>query len=371
VLAFGANVVPVASTNAGAPIFKPEIQAAGNALRAAGGTTDTATNLGRATILHTNTVYKRKGATNVGENSDYFPSLHFTYNFTENFVLKGGYAKTQGRLNFNDTLIPNNSITSDPVTLQDGSIAAGRLTTQNPSLEPWTANNFESRIEYYNHSGGVIGLGLFTKRVRNFQPQIDTAPMTASDIAKYQAQFPAANISNDLIGYSIRYRDNAGSAQLDGAELEMRQSLDGFLGRFGEWTRGFSFSGSASYLNRKGANGDELGNNRAWTGSANLAYRKRLFGARVGYRYNGLLVLNANQASNQFTGVSVREGQDLFDVSFEYNVTRYAKFYIEGRNLGNGIRVDEQRFNEKPAWANLGTSHNLGRTFAVGVTGTF
>jgi hypothetical protein len=151
----------------------------------------------------------------------------------------------------------------------------------------------------------------------------------------------------------------------------MRQSLNPFLGRFGEWTRGFSFSGAISYLNRKGPNGDELGNNRAWTGSANLSYSRRKFDARIGYRYNGLLILNANQTSNQFTGVSLREAQDLFDLSFGFRLTRYTRLYVEGRNIGNGIRVDEQRFAEKPAWANLGTSHNLGRTYAVGVTGSF
>jgi TonB-dependent receptor len=371
VLAFGPGVLPVASTSPGAPIFTSQIQAAGNALRTAGGTTDTGTNIGRATLLHTATVYRRKGATNMGENSNYFPSLHFTYNFSENLVLKGGYAKTQGRLNFNDTLIPNNTITSEPVTLEDGSIAAGRIVTQNPSLDPWTANNFEARLEYYNSTGGLIGLGAFTKRVRNFQPQLDTAPLAAGDIARYAAMFPNAGISNDLIGYSIRYRDNAGSAQLDGAELEGRQSLDPFIGRFGEWARGFYFSGSVSYLNRKGANGNELGNNRAWTGSANLAYSKRRFDARLGYRYNGLLILNAAQVSNQYTGVSVREAQNLIDLSFGYRVTRYARIYVEGRNLTNGIRVDEQRFQQKPGWANLATSHNLGRTFAVGVTGSF
>ena len=183
--------------------------------------------------------------------------------------------------------------------------------------------------------------------------------------------FPGAGISNDYIGYSIRYRDNAGSAQLDGAEFEVRQSFDPFLGRFGEWARGFFFSGSLSYLNRKGANGDELGNNRAWLGSANLRYAKRKFSARVGYRYNGTQILNANQTSNQFTGVSLREPQDLFDLSFEFKLTRWATLFLQGTNISNGLRVDEQRFAEKPAWANLGTSHNLGRTYAVGVTGTF
>lgn len=371
VLAFASNVLPVASTNPGAPIFRSDIQAAGNALRAAGGTTDTATNIGRGSLLHTATVYKRKGATNSGENSNYFPSLHFSYNFTENLVLQGGYAKTQGRLNFNDTLIPNNTITSDPVTLADGSIAAGRITTQNPSLEPWTANNYEARLSYYNSTGGLVGVGLFTKRVKNFQPQFDTAPLTASDIAQYAAMFPAANITNDYLGYSIRYRDNAGSAQLDGAEFEFRQSMDPLLRRFGEWTRGFFISGSLSYLNRKGANGDELGNNRAWLGSANLRYSKRKFSARLGYRYNGKQILNAAQASNQFTGVSLREAQDLFDASVEFKLTKWATLFVQGTNITNGLRVDEQRFDQKPAWANLGTSHNLGRTYAIGVTGNF
>ena len=76
VLAFAPTVLP--TVRSGAPIFNAQIQAAGNALRAAGKTTDTATNLGRATLLHTSTVFKRKGATNSGGNDAYYPSLHAT-----------------------------------------------------------------------------------------------------------------------------------------------------------------------------------------------------------------------------------------------------------------------------------------------------
>jgi TonB-dependent receptor len=369
VLAFGPSVLPTLRT--GAPIFTPAIQAAGNALRAAGGTTDTTTNLGRGTILHTQTIYTRKGAINEGENHNFYPSLHGTYNFTENLQLQFGYARTQGRLDFAGALIPNNNLSNDPVTSGDGAGAVGQLQLQNPDLKPWTADNFEARISYFNSTGGVVGFGLFTKRVKNFQPFVNTPPLSAQDIQAYAAQFPTADIGPELLGYTLRYKINNGDAQLDGAEAELRQSLNPFLQRFGEWAKGFHFNGSLSYLNRKGPNGGDLGVNRAWTGSANLLYAKRKFSARVGYRFNGLEVLNAAQASNQFTGVSVREAQNLFDVSFEYQLHRWARLFLQGTNVSDDRRVDEQRFAEKPAWANLGTSHNLGRTWAVGVTGQF
>ncbi len=371
VLAFGPSVLPVVNPNAGAPIFLPAIQAAGNALRAAGGTTDSGTNLGRATLLHTATVYKRKGATNQAHNDGYYPSVHFTYTIAENLLLKAGYAKTQGRLDFSKTLIPNNTITSDPVTLSDGSIAAGRIVTQNPAIEPWTANNFETRLEYYNHTGGLLAFGLFQKQVSNFQPVVDSDPLTAADIAAAQALYPNAGITGDLVGYSIQSRENSGSARIDGAEFEMRQSLDPVVGRFGDWARGLSMTGSISYMNRKGSNSSELGANRAWSGSGNLVYGKRRYSVRLGYRYNGLQVLNPDQTSNGFVGTSVREAQNLFDASVNLRVTKWGSIYFECKNLSDDRRVDEQRFAVKPAWANLGTSHNLGRTFALGFTGNF
>ena len=366
VLTGGPTLLPAVRT--GAPVFTPAIQAAGNELRARGGTTDTNTNLGRATLAHTRAVYKAKGATNAGGNDSYYPSLHASYNFTEGLVLQLGYAKTQGRINFQNALLPNNSITHDIITGDSEAAGAlGRITLQNPNLEPWTANNFEARMSYYTKSGGGFGFGLFTKRVKNFAPQVDTFPMTAEDVTRYAAQFPDAGIGPEHEGYSLRYRVNSGSAQLDGAEFEGRQSLDPFVP---EWARGFNISGSLSYTNRKGANGGDLGPNRAWMGSANLRYSHRKFSARVGYRMNGLITNNP-PSSNGFVGKSVREAQHLIDLNFDVQVTRWARLFFSASNLTNGLRVDEQRYAQKPSWANLGTSHNLGKTYSIGVTGTF
>jgi iron complex outermembrane receptor protein len=360
------NVLPAVRT--GAPIFTPAIQAAGNADRAAGKTTDTGTNLGRASLAFTNAVYKAKGATNEGENSNYFPSLHASYNFTENLVFQAGYAKTQGRIDFQNALIPNNSISDDIITTGDAAGALGRITVQNPDLDPWTADNFEARISYYNQTGGVVGFGLFRKNVINFQPVFDTPPMTAAEVAAAANQFPNIGIGPEHEGYSLQYRVNRGSARLDGAEFEVRQNLNAFLP---SWARGFNLSGTVSYLNRKGANGNELGVNRAWTNSANLHYRNRKLSARFGYRMNGLQIENPRITSNEKVGRQVREAQHLIDINFEYSISKWARLFISGQNMINGLRVTEQRFPDRPGYASLSTSNSLGRTFTIGVTGEF
>ncbi len=364
-LAFAPTVLPAVRT--GAPIFTPAIQAAGNADRAAGKTTDTATNLGRASLAFTNAVYKAKGATNEGQNDGYFPSLHASYNISEKLVLQAGYAKTQGRIDFASALIPNNTISDDPITTGDAAGALGRITVQNPDLNPWTADNFEGRLSYYTDSGGVIGFGLFRKNVVNFQPVFDTPPMTAAEVTAAANQFPDVGIGPEYVGYSLQYRVNSGSARIDGAEFEFRQNL----GALHRWGRGFNVTVTSSYLNRKGANGNELGVNRAWTNSANLHYRNRKFSGRFGYRMNGLQIENPRITSNSYVGRQVREAQHLIDVSFDYAVSKWARVFISGQNMLNGLRVTEQRFAERPGNYSLATSNSLGRTLTIGVTGEF
>jgi hypothetical protein len=146
----------------------------------------------------------------------------------------------------------------------------------------------------------------------------------------------------------------------------VRQNLNAFLPN---WARGFNISGTASYLNRKGANGNELGVNRAWTNSANLHYRNRKFSGRFGYRMNGLQIENPRITSNEKVGRQVREAQHLIDISFEYSISRWARLFVSGQNMLNGLRVTEQRFPDRPGYTSLSTSNSLGRTFTVGVTG--
>lgn len=178
-------------------------------------------------------------------------------------MLQAGYAKTQGRINFQDALIPNNSISDDIITTGDAAGALGRITIQNPDLDPWTADNFEARISHYNKTGGLIGFGLFRKNVRNFQPQLDTPALNAQEIAAAAQFFPHAGIGPEHEGYSLRYRINSGSARLDGAELELRQNLNAFLPA---WARGFHVGGTTSRPHVYGRS-----HRRVWRRAAPLA----------------------------------------------------------------------------------------------------
>ena len=365
VLVNGPALIPTSRT--GSPVFTADIQAAGNAARAAGGSIDTDTNLGRGTLAHTRAVYHAKGATNEAGNHGWFPSLHATYDFSDTLMLQAGYARTQGRIDYATALLPNNEVTDDLITSGDGAGAIGRITLQNPNLQPWTADNFEARLSW-NFGRGLIALGGFRKQVRNFQPQIDTPPLSASDLANYAKLFPNAGLGPEYEGYTLRYRTNAGAARLDGAEVEFRAPLDAWLP---SWTRGFDLTGAASYLNRTGANGDELGLNRAWIGSANIRYAAGRLAIRVGYRFNGAQVISSQVISNDRTGQTIREPQQLVDATIDYAISRWVRVFVAGTNLTNALSVDEQRFRDKPAYANLTSSRNIGTTCAVGLAGTF
>lgn len=365
VLANGPGLLP--AVRGGVPIFSSEIQSAGNAARAAGESTDTNMNLGRGTLAHTRAIYREKGAANDAVNEGWFPSLHAAYDFSDRLSLQAGYARTQGRIDYATALLPNNQVSDDPVTSGDGVGAIGQITLQNPNLRPWTADNFEARLSW-RFGRGLIALGGFRKQFRNFQPQIDTPPLSVSDLAIYSERFRDAGLGPEYEGYSLRYRTNAGTARIDGAEIELRAPLEGLLTG---WLRGLDLTGTATYLNRIGPNGDELGLNRAWMASASLRYAAGRLALRIGYRYNGTQIVTPLLVSNGRSGQSIREPQHVFDATIEYTVNHRFRVFIAATNLTDELSVDEQRFPEKPSYANRQTSRNLGTTCALGLAGTF
>jgi len=307
------------------------------------------------------------GAVNEASNEGWFPGVHGTYELSSQWRLQAGYARTQGRIEYSSALLPNNQVSDDLITSGDGAGAIGRITLQNPNLQPWTADNFETRLSW-NPGRSLIALGGFRKQIRNFQPQVDTPPLSAGELADYAATFPDADLGPEYEGYSLRYRTNGGTARLDGAEIELRTPLDAWLPG---WTRNFDLTCTATYLNRQGANGDELGANRAWIGSANIRYARGPWAIRLGYRYNGEEIVNSQLLSNGRSGQTIREPQNLFDATIEYSINRRVTVFIAGSNLANELSVDEQRFRDKPAYANLSSSHNIGSTVSLGLSGAF
>jgi iron complex outermembrane recepter protein len=352
----------------GSPVYVPAVQQAGNAARAAGQTTDTNTNLGRGTLAETLLVYQSKGATGRGTNDGYYPSLNADYNITDNLILQFGYARTQAKLDYNSVLIPGTSIDDNPVTSGQGAGALGRVTLHNTDLRPWTGNNFDARLAYYTSTGGQFNLAVFTKRVKDIIVQEDTAPLTLQDIDALNAEFPNLNLGPELEGYTLRTSFNEGNGRLDGAEFAINQRLDHWVP---SWARGFTVVGSATYLNRKGPNSNDLGTNRAWLGKLNLMYSRPKLFLRLGYTYNGEQINNPDISSNGYHGRQVTVAQNLVDVSASYAITKWAKLFIEGKDITDERRAREDQYDVRPSYSYMGSSNTFGVTYTIGVTGSF
>ncbi len=367
-LALAPTVLP--TVRAGAPILTPAIQAAGNALRAAGRTTNSGTSLGLGTLAYTSAVYQRFGAVGEGSFERNFPSLHGTYNLGANLDLQVAYAQTTTRPSLASVVLPSDEISDDLVTV-NGMQALGRITLTNPDLKPTDSDTVDVRLAYYTRNGGSWALGVYRKNFRNFTAQIDSDPMTLDDLRALQALYPEKDLSDELVGYTVRTNRNAGSSRLEGAEFEGRQTLNDLLP---VWAKGFRVGGSVAYANRKGANQGDLGKNRTWRGAANLAYSARKFFAAVKYQMNGDWIENDRVTDGNAPGVIGRQvilRQDVFDVECSYRVTRWAELFATAGNVTNELRLREAQFPGRPSVGSMTSSSSLGKQYAVGVKGTF
>lgn len=367
-LVYASNVLPTARS--GAPIFTPEIQAAGNALRAANRTTNSGTSLGLGTIAYTDAVYKRLGSVGEGDIAGNYPSLHATYSITPNLDLQLAYAYTTQRPSLANVVMPSDEVSNDLVTV-NGQQALGRIILTNPDLKPTDCDTFDARIAYYTRNGGSWAIGVFRKNFSNFTAQLNTDPLTLEELRQWQARFPEKDLNDDYLGYTIRTNYNAGSSRLDGAEIEGRQTLNDILPAF---AKGFRIGGSLTYANRKGANQGELGKNRTWRGALNLNYSHRKFSAAIKYQMNGDWIENAATTDSNAPGLVGKQvilRQDVFDLEFSYRITRAMEIFASAGNVTNELRVRELQYAGRPKLGSMTSSSSLGKQYAIGVKGSF
>lgn len=344
----GPNGLP--TTRAGAPVFLPGVA--------------------NGSLEHTALVYKAKGAYAEGGNDNFFPSLHVNYNVTEKLVWQAGYAKTQAKNRFDRSVIPHNEIVENTAS---ATTALGRINVRNKDLKPWTADNVETRLSYYTELGGVFGVGLFRKNIQDYQLNLVGDPLTPAEATELAARFPDLGIGAEHAGYELATWRNVGSARIDGAEFEMRQSLDPLLRRVHpEWGRGFMVRGTAAYTNLKGqpAGGDfnQLRDKRY---TFSLGYYRSRFSGNIGYIMNGRQVNNGLITSNGFTAEQVHLPDHMVDFNLTFSLTKWAQLFVAGSNITDERRKREDQYKERPDWSRMVQSNTYGITYTVGVTGRF
>jgi outer membrane receptor protein involved in Fe transport len=229
---------------------------------------------------------------------------------------------------------------------------------RNPSLHPWTADNYDFSVEHYTAEGGVISVGAFQKDIRDFFA--DTVRVaSAADIAEL-------GLDPRYAGFQLSTTINAGSARIRGMEFSLRQSLR----RLGPWGRSFSVFVNGSRLLLDGnQNADFSGfvpKSAAW--GVTFARSPVTVMARWNWRSlqrNGAF---AALGTDSFNYVRARTH---LDVSVDWQVRRNLALFFSVRNVFN-VPNEAMRYGSlTPAYARMFMVSEFGAQITAGLKGSF
>ncbi len=296
------------------------------------------------------------------EYDGYYPSLHFTFDATERFLVRAAYAKTYGRPNFTD-IIPRtvaSSSATDPDEdddLQPGQYR-GTLTVRNPALQPWTADNYDLSAEYYTDNGGILSAGIFLKDLTDF---FGTASQRATPELLSELGLP-----DRYLDWNVNTKFNSGDARITGAEINIKQNLR-MLGKVGSW---FTLFANGTKLDLDGNPGASF--TSFIPKSANWGFtfaRKRVtFTARWNYRG---LDQRAPQAAFGPNGYEYLEARTALDVNGSYQLTKRLSLVASANNVLNEP-VRFLRYGDlTPDYAKQYAEQEYGIQIAVGLRGSF
>jgi len=283
-----------------------------------------------------------------------YPSLHVTFSAKDNLLIRGSYARTYSRPDFSD-VIPRTVATVADVT---SSNLLGTLTVRNPSLTPWTADNFDFSVEYYTKQGGLFSAGLFAKNIQDFFG-------SSSKIASPEL-LNQLGLDQQYVGWAVNTKFNAGTARVSGAEFEIRQSLSSL----GGWGKHFTVFTNATKVNLSGSSGADFSSFVKTTGNFGLTFATRRLEITPRISYRG------NNRRNRVAALG-RDGYVYFkplttlDISASYQLSRRLSFILSIVNVNNTPQRQAQYGAATPAYAKYTRSFDFGAQISAGITGTF
>lgn len=287
----------------------------------------------------------------------YYPSLHTTFNVTDNFLVRAAFAKTFGRPDLG-SIIPNTTIDENDNPNPPPGSSPGNITYTNSGLKPYSAKNYDFSIEYYFPKGGLISAGVFRKDLTDFFGSINTAATPAI--------LDALGLDQRYVGWNVSSRLNVGNARIDGAEANFMQPLTAL----GPWGKFFNFSASGSILHLQGANGADFNRFIPKSGSMGLTFSKKPLVLMVKYNYRGRQ-RNSAQTGTAPNAFEYYDSRYNIDLNAEYTFSRRLTVFANARNILNTPQDLERYSPETPGYTHTFRSEEFGIQFAVGVKGTF
>jgi iron complex outermembrane recepter protein len=310
-------------------------------------------------------LWKERGLAASQSYDDYYPSLHLTYNITDDLLVRAAYAKTYGRPDFSN-IIPAVRVNDDPTQSFDdglGSIPARTIISNNPSLLPWTADNFDLSLEYYIPQGGVASIGGFWKDLSDFWGT-RTGPATAADIEEL-------NLDPSYVGFDLRSPINVGSARIKGVEFNYQQPLK-FIGG---WARNFSVFANGTKLWLEGSNAADFARFIDRSASWGITYSPNRLSVSLKWNYRGRQKRGA-QTGNAYGPASLGfyeyyRPRTMMDLNADYQLSKRFALFLNVRNLLNEPQILERYNDLTPDYARFFNQEEYGVQITAGVKGTF
>jgi TonB-dependent receptor len=290
----------------------------------------------------------------------FYPSVHLTYNFRENFQGRLAYAKTYGRPDFPD-VIPSATIREADLgerELADPNVIKGDITVTNTGLKPWTAHNFDLSLEYYTTQGGVFSAGVFHKEIADFFGN-EVRVATAADLEQ-------VGLDPSYVGWNLNSLFNSGDARISGVEFNVRQSLRSL----GGWGRYFTVFANATKLELKGNPHAAFDQFLPKTANWGFTFNWKRFTLMPKWNYRGL---NRFTAAPGFAPDAYQyiEASTILDLNASFRLTPRLSLTASVNNFFNRQRVRLRYGAETPAYARYFQFYDYGAIFSVGIKGSF
>jgi len=246
--------------------------------------------------------------------TNFLPSLHLKYNFTDHTMLRLAWTNTLSRPNYID-LVPY----LDVVT-EDEEVYLG-----NAELDPTTAMSFDLMAEHYFRSVGIISAGVFYKKIDDF---IYTSVFESVD----------DSYGEGTTGFEFYQPHNGEDANLFGAEFSFQRQLD-FLPGF---AKHFNVYLNYTYL-ASDANGIKNEDGELREDLDLPSTSPHMFNASLGYNHSKFNIrLSSNFADAYIDEIGGNSFEDRYydkqfflDLNLSYAMTSKLSLYVDLNNITN------------------------------------
>lgn len=254
--------------------------------------------------------------TTAGSYTEYFPSIHFGYDITDNLKARASWSTSYG-LPLLANLVP-------AVTIND---TLQTVTIGNPSLRPQTAENIDLKLEYYFKNNGLFAISVYRKDLSDY---ISSALNLGETVGN-----GADNGFDGLYsGYAILAPTNVGAAKLEGFEIYFKQRLTFLPGAL----KGLTFQANYTHLKTEGkfagttvVTDSELANFIPKAFNAGLIYQYRRFGATFDVNHTGEYPITNASATPGLNAFA--KSLTTYSAGVSYDLRPEAKLFLSVNNF--------------------------------------